>query len=266
MRVQINPLSILFVLLGIGFSIAALDFTLQAFLATNIFDAPNLLTKFFNMDYERNFPTLYSALLLLSAALLVFIITLQEFRENKMLAIYWLALAMLFSFMFMDELLEIHEQVNGLIREQTGIGQIASSGNRWDVLSLAIAFVCGIAFLPFLIRLPKPVAFSFITGGCLFVIGAIGIEFASAYFDLSVYYQRDFQSHLVTIAEELLEIFGVTIFIYGCLAYLGQRHADIHIHIDHASSNETSSVQPNLRVLPASGSKVQATNHKIQAA
>jgi hypothetical protein len=90
-------------------------------------------------------------------------------------------------------------------------------GGDWVVLGALVAAAVGVAFIPFLLSLPRPVAAFFVTAGVLLLAGALGVEL----WDLSILDdEKTFLTGLVPATEEFLERLGISVFILGLLVYM----------------------------------------------
>lgn len=67
--------------------------------------------RLINMDDEHNFPTFYSSVLLLFAALLLFIITLYKKQVQNKFQKHWFFLSIIFTYISLDEMVSLHEKL-----------------------------------------------------------------------------------------------------------------------------------------------------------
>jgi len=189
------------------------------------------LDQYFNLNNEDNFPSFFSALILfLSSALLFFI---HKLTKNAYERRRWLLLALVFLFMSIDEAIEIHERLEPLIRRI--ITNDADGYLTWTwvvpyvLLALALAVYC----FRFVMQLPKPTRNNFILSGCIYVLGAAGIE------SLEGHLVKHFPGTMVVIftttVQELMEMTGIILFIYGLLSYLAMKHQ--HVTLTFGSSH-----------------------------
>jgi uncharacterized BrkB/YihY/UPF0761 family membrane protein len=73
----------------------------------------------FDLAAEGNLPTYYSSVLLLIAALLLFVVTLMERTIKSRYVPYWAFLTIGFIYLSMDEMLMLHEGISRFIRAVT---------------------------------------------------------------------------------------------------------------------------------------------------
>lgn len=89
----------------------------------------------------------------------------------------------------------------------------------WIVLFGALFLIFGFAYLKFLSLLPPFVKYLFVISGAIFVAGAIGVESVGGSIAAESGESGLLYGTLVGF-EELLEMIGVTLFIYALLYYL----------------------------------------------
>jgi hypothetical protein len=183
---------------ALGLSIAGLCAELGDFLL----GWPERAVELFGLSYENNVPTwgASSLLLLASAALSVSAERAQSHRAG------WWALAALFAFFSLDEAIEIHEQLGGLVR---GHGILYFS---WVIPAAVIVGTLGALFVPFLRHLDPIDRQRFVTAGALYVGGALVMELP-----LGFWAERAGDDNLtyglIDWVEESLELAGVTFFV-----------------------------------------------------
>lgn len=181
--------------------------------------AKNII-KFFDFNLENNFPTWFSVLILAFAAVLLFIIYAYKKKNNIKGAFYWLVLGLIFIFLSLDESVQIHEEVARIVRP--GVENKDASGLlywAWVVpYSVFVIVVVGF-FLRFVLSLPTHTRNLFFLSGFMFVSGALGLEFLEGYF-FKLYGLDHIYNRILYFIEELLEMGGVTLFIYALLDYM----------------------------------------------
>lgn len=179
-----------------------------------------LIAHYFDFNGESNFPTLFSFLLLLTASVLLLIISLHPLKSsNKSDKRCWRLLSGVFFFLATDEFVQLHENFNRFIRLITGGDLPAALYYAW-VVPYSLGLVVLLLMLKdFLLALPLRIRALFFLSGLIYVLGAIGLETLEAYFD--VIQGRDGRkAALLCTLEELLEMDGVILFIYALLCHL----------------------------------------------
>jgi len=128
---------------------------------------PWLLIRLFDVDAEDSFPTWYSAVLLLFAAVLLLVIGTQARQAGSRQAAYWRALGIGFVLLSLDEIAGIHESVNTV------------TSFSWAIPGLIASLLVGVLYLPFLRKIPRRTAVLMGASAFIFLVGAAGVEMAT---------------------------------------------------------------------------------------
>jgi len=176
-----------------------------------------------DFDYETNLPSLYSSLAILFCASLLWFVRQYHKQSNSKYRYHWLGLAMIFTFLGVDEALGLHEELGDFVEELHWFKAEGFLYFAWVVPYSLLFLIFILSYFKFVFSLPKPIMFRFITAGMLFITGAVGFEIISAaeadlHGSETVYY-----SVLYTI-EELCEMVAMVIFSNGLLLYI---HSEI---------------------------------------
>lgn len=193
------------------------------------------LLTLFDVDYEANFPTYYSSLLLLLSSLLLMYIASATKADRGKYHTHWLGLAATFLFLATDEILQLHEM---LIEPLRAI--LDTSGflfYAWVIPYAFLLLLVGLLYLRFLAYLPKRIRNLFLLSGAVYVGGALGFEMIVGYIMTSnivtdtrtLYALTTLSLHL----EELLEMLGTALFIYSLILYIGSKYAKISVRVTH---------------------------------
>jgi len=175
--------------------------------------------ELFDFDYEANLPSFYSSTAIIFCAALLWIIGIQKRRDNAPFKYHWIGLAIIFTFLGIDEAVALHEDIGDFFEDQHWVDAEGFLYFAWVVPYGTLLFLFAASYMKFVFALPKQTMILFIAAGTIFISGAIGIEVVSANeADLNgtdtLYY-----SVLYTL-EELCEMFGIVIFCYGILRYI----------------------------------------------
>jgi hypothetical protein len=184
-----------------------------------------IIPRFFVFDMEYNFPSLYSALgLLFCSYLLAMIATIKkptQYRYTKS----WTILSFIFMYLAIDELCSIHELLIPILRNVFDAQGIFFF--PWVIPAFILLIVFLIVFRDFIVNLPKKTKILFLLAGGVYVGGAMGMELIDGYFadvlgfDTKAYW-------IASTIEELLEMLGIVIFIYGLLSYIQDNRKTTH--------------------------------------
>ena len=194
----------------------------------NLNNGSEIVPHYFNFDRESNFPSLYSALTLGFCSYLLHIIaTVKKCRQAKFVA-YWKALSFIFLYMAVDEACTIHELLIPILR-----GTINARGVlyfAWVVPALFLLIIFLLIFRQFIQNLPAKTRTMFILAGSIYVGGAIGMEMVGGYIADTFGFDT-FAYGMAARIEELLEMFGILIFINQLLIYLQSQLTDIYFSL-----------------------------------
>jgi hypothetical protein len=186
------------------------------------------------MGSEGNLPTYVSALLLMTASILLFVIGSQQRSKDSPFVLHWLILAGGMLFMSVDEASQIHEKVGRLIHYMFG----PTEGiwfYAWFIPYIPLVLILFIFYIPFLRNLPFRFGGLFFAAGFVYVAGAIGAEMVESYMQY-----HDLRGETPQwIIEESLEMFGVIILIYALLKFLAEKHMHVTFRITEPISTST---------------------------
>ena len=154
---------------------------------------PWLIRQLFDLDEENNLPTWFSSFLLLNNALVLYLSAQTRAESGRY---HWILLAAGFLILSVDEVAGVHESVNTAI------------DINWAIPGGILVILIGLAFVPFLLSLPRRVAVLFASSGLLYVSGAIGVELLSEDMD-----EKSLAYGFATAVEEGLEMLGALMFL-----------------------------------------------------
>lgn len=188
----------------------------------------------FDLDEEQNVPTWFSSIALLLCSLLLAFIASETERQKKPYYYNWAVLAGIFLFLSIDEYASLHEGFTNPLRESfnlTGYFYFA-----WVIPYGLVLIGLMIFYYKFLFSLPVKTRNNFILAGLLYLTGAIGFDMLGGFqWELYDKYDPAFNIYLYVLystIEEILEMTGIAIFIYGLSRYIGEELKGIAIKID----------------------------------
>ncbi len=185
------------------------------------------LVKLFNLDLEVNVPTFFSVLLLTTASALLAVVTYNRFRQRLSHRFLWAVLSLGFLFMAFDEMASVHERLIEPTRQIMGIENLGLFYYAWVIPAFGLIAVLGLAYLKFLIDLPKPTRFYFLLAATMFLGGAVGLELLEG-----VYGTGNLMYNLFVTCEEALEMGGVIVLIWALLGFIGGSSRDAGVKFD----------------------------------
>jgi len=164
------------------------------------------LVELCSLSYEANVPTWYATCLLFSCAVVLGVIAANAPARRA----HWTGLAVGFTVMSIDEAVELHERLGGLI------GTHGVLYFDWIVPAAAVVLVLAIAYVPFLRALPPRRRRWFVVAGAIYVAGAVGMELPLGWWteragdDNATY-------ALIDWVEETMELVGASVFLLALL-------------------------------------------------
>ena len=169
------------------------------------------LVEAFSLSYEANLPTWYASVLLFSCGALLAAVARVAYRRRDRDRHLWLLLALTFVYISVDEAVEIHE--HAAVFDTSGVLYFS-----WVIPAAAVVVALGLAYLPFVRRLPPVTRGRFVVAGALYVGGALGMELPLGWWtehegDHNLGYG------LIDWVEESLELAGASLFLYAVWAH-----------------------------------------------
>lgn len=174
------------------------------------------------LDGEHNVGAWYTSCLMVAAAFVLFLTGRAESDKGGLRkSSPWYALAVIFVGMSIDESASFHEILGQPLRDKLGTGGFLYYA--WVIPGGIFALSAAIAFIPFLLSLPRPVAVRFVAAGAIFVGGAVGLELFEGY--LADRGEEGSPLYMAfVIIEEGMEMTGIALFLATAIGHLGNIH------------------------------------------
>jgi hypothetical protein len=191
----------------------------------------------FSFDDERNVPTLYSGILILLCAILLWKVSQSEDQRGTGLSFYWKALCAVTIFLFFDEMFSIHEIANHkkfqhVWPEGDGFFHFA-----WVVPYFFLGSAVLLFFIKFLLKLPFNTRIQFLSAGLIYAGGALGMELLGGKYMHANGFNLNY--FLIITIEELLEMLGMVRFFSAILKYLLSVKEEERIEVRVAFTRDT---------------------------
>lgn len=187
------------------------------------------LAPLFNLSYEENLPTWYSSLLLLACAALLLLIGQLTASAGLPHRWHWRVLGLIFLYISIDEAVMIHEILNAPLRAALSLGGVFYFA--WVIPFAAAVLLLFLAYLRFLLHLPRRFGGLFLLAGAVYVGGALGTELP-----IGAWYARHGGDNLVygllNLGQEGLEILGASIFCAALVGYLAARFGGLRVVVE----------------------------------
>ena len=175
-----------------------------------------LLRRLGNVSTENTFPTWLAAVLLLTTALMCWVVG----HVAKADRFYWNGLGVVLILLSVDEVASFHEAAAGPLRRLLDLD--GGLYYAWVIPAVVLVVSAVIVFWRFLFRLPPSLRNQLMLASALYVVGAVGFEILEGV--LSTDDQRDsFGFFALVTVEEFLEMAGAALAIDALLGYLAAR-------------------------------------------
>ncbi|MBT3334592.1 MAG: hypothetical protein HN394_24065 [Rhodospirillaceae bacterium] len=209
-------------------SLALLGFASEV--ADHLFDFSkrDTLVRLFNMVMECNIPNWYASALLLACAGLLTAIVLATPPGKGAYRGHWLALALIFVYISIDETVQLHELINRPLRHTFDLGGMLYYA--WVIPACAIVAVLAVAYWRFLGALSAPTRRLFVLAAVVYVGGALGTEFFVNHW-VSIY-GTDPVYGMLNIVQETMELSGLAVFFVALLGYLQETFGELRVVVE----------------------------------
>lgn len=239
-------------LFGVMAAFAIINVVLNAWLAFGLYGytPATFLLPFFDLDNEKNIPTLVEVGLLLCAAHLLMLAALRAGSAADGMAAGWWVLAAGFVLLAIDEAWSFHERLVEPMDALVGTSLPRFLAYSWVLAGIAGVATMALVLLRFLLRLPRRLALQLLGAGAVFLGGCIGMEMVG----ISHFLQTGRPSltyHLIATMEESLEMSGVILLIRALLAELAGGAEVLHMSLAlHGGAPQRAEVKDPLPPLP----------------
>lgn len=238
---SLNSVSIACVLGSVTFLLILAGFTTELMLNLNEYDSKFLsrLVKIFSADVELNIPNFFSMLLMLSASVLLALITILRKKQKADYLTHWAILSFGFLFMAFDEIVSAHEKLVEPTRAFLGGENLGVFYFAWVVPGIALILFLAFFYLRFWWNLPPKTRRAFLIAGAIYVGGAIGMELIGGR-HYEIYGAKNITYIVITTIEEGLEMAGLVIFISALTAYIAGFCGEVRLKFDVSPAIEKS--------------------------
>lgn len=171
-----------------------------------------------DLDSDLTLPSWYSSLMLALSALLLFLVARSVVAGSKRDALKWGFLALIFVALSMDEAIAIHEMSLQPIRNAVDLPAIFTFG--WIPFAMVFVLALAVVYVPFLLRMPRPLAIGMLLSAVIYVFGVIGMGMVNGFLFSAYGEEKNFVFSLMSSVEEGLEILGLTLLILTLIDHL----------------------------------------------
>jgi len=216
--------------------------------------------RLFDVGEERSIPTWFESMQFMLCSVLFAVVAVAKRQRSERYSLHWGVLSLILLYMSLDEVATIHEtmgaELERLLHYYTGFTPGGAISYFWVVPGALFVVVVVLAYLRFLVDLPRTTRWQFVFAGALFLLGALGLEMLSAQVASSSgaiaswvasssggRIDQASASAVPTILkggqtsfEEMFEMLGLTAFIYALLAYIRSYVEDITVRVRNDKS------------------------------
>lgn len=239
----LNPRKIALFLtaLAVFFALQSLvaDYLVEEVLDDTVYPYAVFAIDLFSANAEQTFPTWYSSLLLLAAAVLFLIVGGFKSRTHARDRWLWFGLAGIFLYLSLDEIVSIHEIAAEWLQTDFSFTGFLAFG--WQLAAVPFLLLFAVLYFRFWLRLPARVRLLFLVAGIVYVGGAFVIEgLSAALWDSAG--GISYAYLVIATLEEFCEMLGVIILIYALLTYIadeGYELALIPVAVESTASGSS---------------------------
>lgn len=183
------------------------------------------IASFLSVSAEGKLGTFFSGVALLACALLLGIIAYAKSRERERHRTLWALLSLIFLYIAFDEMIQVHEVFGPPLGTALGAKGLLRG---WAVPGMIATALVGLAYLRFLIDLPRRSRFLFVVAGAVYVFGALGMELVGNWYTTDR--PQDLSYGIIATIEEIFEMGGIVVFVYALLDHL-ERTLSQGVHV-----------------------------------
>jgi len=231
LKISIKPSSIVKYLAIVVIFLTIFSIGIQ--IGKYVFDYRESWTRMFNLDREMNIPTWFSALMLGFCGLLLRMIAQGKKQQDERSTKDWRLLSNIFFFLAIDEVLSIHEIL--IIPDVNKALKLPGFLHSLWVIPGAIFVLWFIKrFWNFSQNLPYKSRKHFFLAAAFYVGGALIMEVIGSHIEG----QQNLTYALVATVEEVMEMTGIIIFIYGLLFYLQEWTPNLLLQLNFVEGSQ----------------------------
>ena len=180
--------------------------------AAVLFPGPVLqgIREVFDLDQERNLPSKFSALQLALASVMLVVLSRKTRGSPTRDRGYWLALAVVFAYLTIDEYFSIHERMTTPVISRFGSGNVPL--RAWLIPYAILVSAFGVSFVRFWWRQPQAIRWQLAVAASIYIGGGMGLELVGSWLAETVGEASPLYL-LEVVVEESMEMIGVALFI-----------------------------------------------------
>jgi hypothetical protein len=177
------------------------------------------IVEWIDVNREGSIPTWYATITLASCAALLGIIALDAARRRKPYPFHWAALGLIFALLSLEEILGIHSEATGRLRELVSITDGPGYAIALVLIGLVGLAIVALLFGRFYLHLPSRWRTWFTIAAVVYAIGVFASDAVGDYL-ITAAGEPTLAYDVVLTVEEALEMTGVLIVIVMLLEYI----------------------------------------------
>ena len=211
--------------------------------------------RLFDVGEERSIPTWFESMQFMLCSVLLAVVAIAKRQRGERYVLHWGVLSLILLYMSLDEVATIHEtmgaELQRLLHYLTGFTPGGAISYFWVVPGALFVLVVALAYLRFLVDLPRATRRQFVFAAAVFLFGALGLEMLSAQVASSSGAIAGWVASASggsidqasaravptiikggqTSLEEMFEMLGLTALVYALLVYIRTYVEDITIRV-----------------------------------
>jgi hypothetical protein len=177
------------------------------------------IVEWIDVNREGSIPTWYATITLASCAVLLGLIAVDAARHRKPFPFHWAALGVIFALLSLEEILGVHSEATGRLRELVSITDGPGYAIALALIALVGLAIVALLFGRFYLHLPARWRTWFTIAAVIYAIGVFASDAVGDYLITSAG-EPTLAYDIVLTIEEALEMTGVLIFIVMLLEYI----------------------------------------------
>ena len=177
------------------------------------------IVEWIDVNREGSIPTWYATITLASCAVLLGLIAVDAARHRKPFPFHWAALGVIFALLSVEEILGVHSEATGRLRELVSITDGPGYAIALALIALVGLAIVALLFGRFYLHLPARWRTWFTIAAVIYAIGVFASDAVGDYLITSAG-EPTLAYDIVLTIEEALEMTGVLIFIVMLLEYI----------------------------------------------
>lgn len=175
------------------------------------------LLPLLHVDREGNLAAWLSSFTMLCSALVAWSIAETRAEAGEDTALSWRLVALALFLMSVDEASQLHEWMGSLVQPMLPDWGFLYFG--WVAIGLLVIAAVMPLFIRFIRTLPRSTRLHFVAAAGLFLVGAVGVEMATAVYMSETEDKLSLTYITLSHIEESLEITGLIVLLKGLMAF-----------------------------------------------